>query len=269
VVAAFVVKQPTALVDDLLGAMNAVDPQLHEHLSQFESETGLNIRDDLAAPLGGEFAFAVDGPLLPTPSWKLVFEVYDPVHLQSTIERLVEQLNQQAAREGKGGFQWDKTESGGLTYYTLKSVDLGVEMDYTYTDGYLVACPSRALVDRAVRNQDSGYTLLHSERFVAALPGDKNPNFSALVYHNLGKVLSPFARRASGMAENLPEDQRAALRSLTDNAPVLAYAYAYGDRITFAMNGEKGPVGLNPSDLLGMPGSFGLQSIIGGAMMGR
>src|SRR5262249_7055121 len=89
VVAAFVVKNPSALVDDLLNAINAVDPNLQQHLAQFQSQTGLNIRDDLAAPLGGEFAFAVDGPVLPTPSWKLVFEVYDPSHLQTTIERLV------------------------------------------------------------------------------------------------------------------------------------------------------------------------------------
>jgi hypothetical protein len=266
VVAAFVVKQPSALVDDLLSAMNTVDPQLQQHLSQFESETGLNIRNDLAAPLGGEFAFAVDGPLLPTPSWKLVFEVYDSAHLQSTIERLVDSLNQLAASQGKGGFQLESSESGGLIYYTLKSVDLGVEVDYTYTDGYLVACPSKALVDRAVRNQEAGYTLLRSERFVSALPGDKHPNFSALVYHNLGAVLSPLARRVRGVTEELPEDQRGALKSLAANAPVLGYAYAYGDRITFAVNGENGPVGLNPSDLLGMPGSFGLQSIIGGAM---
>jgi hypothetical protein len=265
-VSAFVVKQPSALVDDLLSAMNAVDPKLQEHLRQFESETGVNIRNDLAAPMGGEFAFAIDGPLLPTPSWKLVFEVYDPAHLQSTIERLAAKLNELAVREGKRGFELVQSDSDGLNYYTLKSADAGVEIHYAYANGYLIACPSRALVGRAVRYHESGYTLLHSQRFVAALPGDKQPNFSALVYHNLGQVLSPLARRAGSITENLPEEQRAAFKSLTDNAPVLAYAYAYGDRITFALNGEKGPVGLSASDLLGLPGSFGLQSLIGGAM---
>src|SRR5439155_18494109 len=55
VVAAFVVKKPAALVDDLLSALNAVDPKFSEHLGQFQTETGLNISDDFAAPLGGEF----------------------------------------------------------------------------------------------------------------------------------------------------------------------------------------------------------------------
>ena len=40
---------------------------------------------DLAASLGGEFALALDGPLMPVPSWKLVSEVYDPGRFQATL----------------------------------------------------------------------------------------------------------------------------------------------------------------------------------------
>jgi hypothetical protein len=47
---------------------------------------------------------------------------------------------------------------------------------------------------------------------------------------------------------------------------VLAYAYAQGDRIIFSANGEDGPIGLNPSSLMGLPGSFGLKQIFGEAM---
>lgn len=262
VVAAFVVKQPAALVDDLLGALTAVDPKLGEHLAEFEKETALNIRDDFAAPLGGEFAFAIDGPVLPTPSWKLVVEVYDPAHLQQSIERLVAKLNELAAREGKKGFEWSRSESGGRTYYTLKSLDVGLEVSYVYTNGYLVAGPSRALLDRAVKYHDSDYTLLHSPRFVAALPEDKQANFSALIYQNLAPVLGGIAKRVGGgVTENLPEQQRKSFNAMI-GGPVLAYAYAQGDHISFALNGEEGPIGLKPSNLIGMPGSFGLRNII-------
>lgn len=262
VVAAFVVKEPVALVDDLLSALNTVDPKFSEHLGQFQTETGLNIRDDFAAPLGGEFAFAVDGPLLPTPSWKMVFEVYDPAHLQQTFERVVDKMNELATREGKKGFEWNRSEIGGLTYYTLKSLDFGLEVNYTYTNGYLVAGPSRALIDRAVKYHETGYTLLHSPRFVAALPEDKQANFSALIYQNLAPVLGGIAKRVGGgVTANLPEEQRQSFKSLM-SGPVLAYAYAQGDQISFALNGEDGPVGLKPSNLIGMPGSFGLRNII-------
>jgi hypothetical protein len=261
VVAAFVVKEPVALVDDLMSALNAVDPKFSEHLNEFQSETGLNIRDDFAKPLGGEFAFAVDGPLLPTPSWKMVFEVYDPAHLQQTFERVVEQMNELAAREGRKGFQWDRSDSGGRTFYTLKSIDFGLEVNYTYSNGYLIAGPSRALIDRAVKYHDSGATLLHSPRFVAALPEDKQANFSALIYQNLAPVLGGIAKSVGSVAGGLPEEQRKSFSSLV-GSPVLAYAYAQGDHISFALNGEEGPIGLKPSNLLGMPGSFGLRNII-------
>ena len=68
VVAGFVVKNPVTLVDDLLGVLGTVSPELRKHLEQQQTARGINIRDDIAAPLGGEFAFAIDGPLLPTPS---------------------------------------------------------------------------------------------------------------------------------------------------------------------------------------------------------
>ncbi|HZM89743.1 MAG TPA: FecR domain-containing protein [Blastocatellia bacterium] len=261
IVAAFVVKEPVALVDDLMSALNAVDPKFSEHIGEFQNETGLNIREDFAKPLGGEFAFAVDGPLLPTPSWKMVFEVYDSAHLQQTLEQLVVKMNELASREGKRGFQWDRSESGGRTFYTLKSLDFGLELSYTYSNGYMIAGPSRALIDRAVRYHDSGYTLLHSPRFVAALPEDKQANFSALIYQNLAPVLGGIGKRVGGIASGLPEEQRKGISSLV-SGPVLAYAYAQGDHISFALNGEEGPIGLKPSNLIGMPGSFGMSNII-------
>src|SRR6267142_300248 len=89
VVAGFVVKNPAALVDDLLGVLETVSPDLRKKLDQLQAEHGLDIRNDLAAPLGGEFAFAIDGPILPTPSWKMVFEVNDAAHLQQAFEHVV------------------------------------------------------------------------------------------------------------------------------------------------------------------------------------
>ena len=174
---------------------------------------------------------------------------------------LVDKVNELATREGKKGFQWERSTIGGLTYYTLKSMDFGLEVNFTYTNGYLIAGPSRELIDRAVKYHEQGYTLLHSARFVAALPEDKQANFSALIYQNLAPVLGIAKRMGGGVTANLPEEQRQSLTSLM-SGPVLAYAYAQGDRISFALNGEDGPVGLKPSNLIGMPGSFGLRNII-------
>ena len=266
-VGGFVIKNPSAAVDDLLSALNTVCPDLNKHLTELQNDHGLDLRKDFAAPLGGEYAFAIDGPVLPVPSWKLIFEVNDPAHLQQTFERVVEEINKQAVKEGKQGLTLDREDSGGLTFYTLKSKDFGVEVNYTFANGYLIAGPSRALVEQALKYHDSGVTLRRSTRFTAGLPADGNANFSALIYHNLAPLVQPFANRIA----NAPKSE--GLAAMASNMqPTLAYAYAYGDRIEFAANTEGGPFGLSPATLLGMPNVFELQHILdqgirGGARM--
>src|SRR5205807_4695524 len=134
------------------------------------------------------------------PSWKLVVQVNDPAHLQQTFEQVVNEINKEAAKEGKKGLEWDKSDSGGRTFYTLRSKDFGsVEVNYVFANGYLIAGPTRALVDQALRFHDSGTTLVHSAKFTAGLPADGNVNFSALIYQNLAPLAKPFANQAANM----------------------------------------------------------------------
>ncbi|MEK6335870.1 MAG: FecR domain-containing protein [Acidobacteriota bacterium] len=260
-VGGFVVKDPKALVDDLLGVLTTVVPDLTKKLDQLQTEHGLNLRNDFAAPLGGEYAFAIDGPILPTPSWKLVFEVNDPAHLQQTFEQVVTEVNKEIAKENGKGLEWDRTESGGHTFYTLRSKDFPMEVNYVFANGYLIAGPTRALVEQALRYHDSGSTLRHSAKFTAGLPADGNANFSALIYHNLAPLVQPFANRLANTTKS--NEQQQGLASIAGNMqPTLAYAYAFGDRVEFAANTEGGPFGLSPATLLGMPNAFELQHIL-------
>ncbi|HKP47858.1 MAG TPA: FecR domain-containing protein [Pyrinomonadaceae bacterium] len=261
-VAGFVVKDPVKLVDDLLGAVETVSPDLKKTLDQQQADRGLDIRKDIAAPLGGEFAFAIDGPILPTPSWKMVFEVNDPAHLQQTLERLVGEVNKEAAKFGKSGLAWDRTDISGRTYYTLRSADFGVEVNYTFVNGYVVMGPSRAMVERAVRAQESGYSLVRSSRFTAGLPTDGNTNFSAVFYQNIGPLVQPFAERVANSGA-MPQEQQQAIKTMAANmAPTLAYAYAQNDSITISANTEGGPFGISPATLFGMPNSFAIQHVL-------
>jgi ferric-dicitrate binding protein FerR (iron transport regulator) len=270
VVAGFVVKEPVKLVDDLLGVIETVSPDLKNNLEKLQADHGLDVRRDIAAPLGGEFAFAIDGPILPTPSWKMVFEVNTPDHLQRALEQIVNEVNKEAARFGKAGIVWDRGEIGGRPYYTLRSADFGVEVNYTYANGYMIVGPSRALVERSVRTQESGYTLLRSAKFIAGLPADGNANFSAIFYHNLAPLVQPFADRIASSAEKLPQGPQAAIKSLAaDMPPTLAYAYAQGDVITFAANTEGGPFGLSPATLLGVPNALEMQHVLESGMKGK
>lgn len=261
VAAAFVVKDPALLVDDLLGFFETVRPEVRQQLAEIERTQGLSLRNDFAAPLGGEFAFAIDGPILPTPSWKVILEVYDQARLQNTFERAIEKLNQFAVLHGKGKLGIASETSGDRTFYAIRSADTGLEVHYTYANGYLIAAPTRALLEQAIWNRDAGNTLVRSARFLSSLPQDGRTAFSAVFYHDLAALMGPLAEKV----KNSPEAQKIGEID-ADAAPTLAYVYAEGDRITLAANTEGGPFGLSPASLIGMPNSFEMQHILSNAL---
>ena len=260
VVGAFVIKDPTAMADNLLKAMQAVEPKFGEELAKLEAEHGINVREDLAAPLGGEFAFALDGPILPTPSWKIVVEVYNQAQLQSTLARIVTELNRVAQTQNKKGFTLTSSEESGQTFYVIKSLDFPVEVNYTFTKGYLIATPSKALIDRAARYAESSSSILQSPRFIASLPEDNQANFSAMLYQNLAPVVNPIAKNMGNLSEKMKGGGLGAITSMANDAPSLAYAYSFGDRITLSVNTENGA--LNLGDLLGGSTSLALKGML-------
>src|SRR5688500_15915163 len=86
---AFVLKEPALVLDDLLRLIETLNPRMRLEQAQLEAHPGLKLRADLAATLGNDLVAAIDGPLLPLPSWKLVMEVQDPGRLAHSLERLV------------------------------------------------------------------------------------------------------------------------------------------------------------------------------------
>lgn len=261
VVASFVVKEPTALVDDVFGALKTADPEAWEKLLEFQQEQSVDLRSDLAQPLGGEYAFAIDGPVLPIPSWKAVFQVSDQQRLQQTIDRMVEKLNAEMQKHGKKGIAASRVESGDRTFFTIKSLDINlIEVDYTFAYGYMIAAPSRGLVEKAIKFKESGYSILQSPKFKASLPEDQQTNFSAMIYQNVASLVAPVEKVVGGA--HLPKEGRAMMKGLLGKKAGLAYVYALNDRMVFSVNTEDGPLGINASDLLGLPGSSGLGAIL-------
>ncbi len=243
----FVVMQPQAALQELFTALQAVDPSFTSAEAQFESQTGISVLNDLAAPLGGDVAFAIDGPVLPTPSWKFAIEVYDPAHLESTIETLIAKANS----VGAAGLNLTQTQVGGRTYYTLQSAKSPVAINYTYVDGYLVAAASQALLTQAISQQAAGITLTGSAGFKALLAPDGYNNFSAILYQNLGPILGSIA---SGLSAIAPGQQKAIAALQTNAAPSLIYAYGEPQQIELASTGSF--FGFNLDSLAGGGGPF-------------
>ncbi|HVS03226.1 MAG TPA: FecR domain-containing protein [Thermoanaerobaculia bacterium] len=249
--AAFVFKEPAALFADLMGALTAEEREdVLVDLAEFEREQGIDLQADLFTNLGGEIAFALDGPLAPEPAWKVVVEVYDPVRLQIGLEQLFAQLDAKVRDLGEGTVVVSEESLPAGTAWRVrreKPDGMPFEAWYTFADGYLVATPSAALLDRALRYRASEHNLLHSSRLRAMLPADAQVNLSALWYQDFSAVAQPLAEilGSGALAEGLPEEMRAAMQGLSEGfGPSLAYAYGEDDRILLATSSSYDPLGL-------------------------
>ena len=191
-------KDPAAIVDDLM-AMMSEDKNGTDKLNEAQAELGIDIRNDLAGNLGGEYLFALDGPVLPTPSWKAVIEVRDSARFESTLERLVQGVNNHVQGHGGHGMTIDASQAGEQTFYRVhNTATSAVVAEYTYADGYMIVAPTRALLMGALHAHATGDTLGNAAGFKALLPVDQNENYSAVAYQNLGPVLTPLLSQMSG-----------------------------------------------------------------------
>jgi hypothetical protein len=262
-----VIKNPRSIMEELFKMAGSGDPEFSRHLAEFEAKAGVNVLNDIAAPLGGEVTMAFDGPMVPTPRWKLIFEVYDPTTLQSTIEKLIDSYNHQN-NEGHA-LQVTRKQVGSRVYFTLSSPNQpNCEIDYTFVDSYLIAAPDMGTISRAIQSREAGYTLTHSSTFQALLPSDGYTNFSAIIYHNVGPVIGPLAAQLKASGALTPQ-QRQSVDALTANsAPGMIYAYGEPSRITVASN--TGFMGFDLGTLLtmGHNGPFFPQLFLGDTVTG-
>ncbi|HTG31953.1 MAG TPA: FecR domain-containing protein [Thermoanaerobaculia bacterium] len=253
-VSAFVVKSPVSILDEML----SIKPELAQELADAQAKHGFDLRNDLVAPLGGEVAMGVDGPLLPTPSWKMVAEVYDTARLQQTFQKAVTQLDAELRAHGKPGVQLTSQQAGGRTYYMIGSADAKLSISYLYEDGYLIAGPSRALLEQAIQLRDSGVTIATTAKFRDLLGPDGQVNVSALVYTNI----APIAKSASAVLPDGAANGHGKggpgqiAKMLVGQGPTLYYAYAEADRIVFAGSNQN-PLGLNLGTLASFGGMLG------------
>ncbi len=268
----FVAQSPRDILSQLMSFGQDDNSHLSQDLADFESKAGVNVQDDIVGTLGGEVTFALDGPVLPTPSWKVIVEVNDPPRLQSAIEKLVSASNEQPQTEGRPRFSLSQQTSGGRIFYDLQVTPPAEphagtvnEVNYVFEDGYLVAAPNRGLLLSSIENRETGYTLANSATFTSRLPQDGNTNFSAIVYQNLGAVIDPIASELES-SPALTAAQRQSIQELSaNNAPSVICAYGEPDQIVIAGTGSFFGVGLE--SLFGMHGAgpWDLMQMIGKA----
>ncbi|MCU1328122.1 MAG: putative FecR [Bryobacterales bacterium] len=242
--ASMLMKNPAVIVDDMMGMLTPANGTAPD-------AGNIALRQEIASAFGGEVTVALDGPLLPFPSWKIAAEVYYPDRLQSAISRTVADFNAKGANERTGALKLTQTDVEGRTFYRLQFEKVPFEADWTYTDGYWLAAANQELVIRAIQNRQSGFTLSKSAAFKAQLPHDASTNFSGVVYHNLGPTLAPIM----GL---LGVDNTPAPGKKGDTPHVICF-WAQSDRIDVATMGNI--FDLDIQSLLGMSGSGPLKML--------
>ena len=221
-------KDPKAIADDLIAMATANGSQTNG-LTEAEEKLQINFRDDIAANLGGDFLLSLDGPVLPTPSWKAVIEVNDSDRLEQALERMTEAIRNHGDANTAHSITIEPSDAGSQRYYSLRDTVTGnIVAQYTYANGYLIVAPSRALLIQALQAYSTGNSLSNSAAFKALLPKDVNENYSAVAYQNLSPVLTPLLTEVSG------ETADAVRKLAADARPTAVCARAEQSRIEAA-----------------------------------
>lgn len=233
--AAAMVKRPEAVLAE---ALSWIDPEM----PRFESAADLDAIRALAGTLGGDVAVALDGPILPVPSWRVIIEVPDPAAFQTAFESLAARANDHLVAEGQNGrIEITREDVGNRTDWVVRFTGQETELNtmrYTITDGYLIAAPSRVLIDQTIERQGNGYALVRSPAFVSLLPSDNQTNVSGFVWEHLGPTVGPIASRISG---TLDSEQAKALEAMAaESRPHLVTACAEDQRIVVSSRGGAG-----------------------------
>ena len=264
IAAALVVKDPATIVVEMQQMIGKLKHRNHADAGpDDELDVRLKIDLELAVQiienLGGEVAFGLDGPVLPTPAWKVVIEVYDELAMQQSIERAIRQLNE-STNDRAAQFSAEVTAADIEPYigYQIsllakpdpvpnnpaQAVLPTVTFNYAYVDGYLVAAPNRALVDQAISHYQAGTGLLTDAEFRSLLPQDGYLDFSAVAFNRIGELLAD-------MLEHVPNalstEQLQAVTALSkESGPSMYSVYGNPGSIRFVQNGSSHlPFGLS------------------------
>jgi hypothetical protein len=228
--ATMLLKNPALIADDITSLLHA--------------ETKSAPPAELAGAFAGEVTIALDGPLLPAPSWKIAAEVNSPDRLEKAIAKMVDAYDAEPG-ERTGVLTLTQSEADGRTYYRLQAEKLPWEADWTFAGEYWIAAANRELLVRSLQNRDTGYTLPKSALFRAQLPHDATADFSAVIFHNLGPTVGPLYNLFGG---NRSDSKLPRL----DMKPGAICFWAAPDRIDAATMG--GIFGMNIESLLAMQG---------------
>ena len=253
----WVTKDPTLILDEIMG-LTVDNASAAERLRQLQEAYNIDLRRDLAEPLGNEILVAIDGPLLPNPSWKVIVEVHDSARLENTIQWVVTSVNREAEARQLPTWSLGSETVDGKTYHSLTSTGAPMEIHFTSWMGYMIFAPSRTLLMDSIRTYDSGTSIRHSSKFRAEMPPDGRDTASGIMYQNLEAVAKSIPSTATDISKELRDGLYKATL-VQQSLPKVVFVYGEPNRI---LGSARGSYGLRIASM------FGMQHLMGAAGMG-
>ncbi|MFC1852476.1 FecR domain-containing protein [candidate division CSSED10-310 bacterium] len=233
---AIVFKNTETLMQDVLEFIHHMSPPGTNSPPDAAEEDLLEMMQQIASALGGEAAFALDGPLLPVPSWKVICEVYNEPLLNDIINQAIKLANRELS-ERDVQFSLESSLEGEHTLYSLQLSSLEMKVWYAYLDGYLILASNKTILINTIQNYQLGNSIINTAKFSGLLPGDSNLHFSFLGYENLSAAVVPYLEKFMAGQKEMTQEQVSKIRQLGSNSSAsIAYAYAAEDSIVFKTN---------------------------------
>lgn len=216
-------RDPKQVFDELANTVSKFDKGFHKAIEELEAKGGVNFGHDIAAAVGNDFTFALMPPALPLPGWFFAIEVYNPVGLNTAIERLVEAANRElAANQSTVRVALKREAADGREWLSLDTGNAMTRVTWTYDRGYMVMSTDRAIARKAIDTRNGGFPLIHSAIFRQELPPSGSVHQSAFLWINTQGALASLA----GLAPN------PSIKSLMEtNRPTLVVINGETERI--------------------------------------
>lgn len=193
-VAAFNFKNLGQIFDDIKSLAATSNPMVDAGLAQMEDQLKIKLKDDLFSKFTGQLVVSLDGPIMPTPAWKVVAQLVDADGLERTLKQLITFAHDKVPE----GFNIGQETEGGVNYYkfSIPSSPKPIEVECAFADGFLVVGGSHAIVRQAIRIRRNGDSLAKASDFQDLLSHEQGNVASGIIYQNLGHILGPMAQQA-------------------------------------------------------------------------
>jgi hypothetical protein len=178
-------REPRQLFEEFTAQLSRWDPSFDQDLANTETQLGANFARDLAAAVGTESAFGLEGFSVNGPVWVAAILVNNPSAIDNFILKAVDAFNAGLTPEEQGKrIILEPMSADGKIWTTMKSGVVPISVAWTYDRGYLIAASDRGVAARAIATRNGGMPLVWSPAFQQQLPSSSGLHPSAFAWLN-------------------------------------------------------------------------------------